>query len=69
VAIEPGKMEGNVVSVHFICFVQVSKYLSSSVSFPPAGTFNRTNRVYPDVAAFGARILVVANGNVSVSAG
>ncbi len=47
----------------------VKKYLSQNVPFPPAGTFVPGNRMYPDVAAFGSRILVVSGGAISVSAG
>jgi tripeptidyl-peptidase-1 len=48
---------------------EIYKYLQSGVPFPPANAFVKTNRAYPDVSAFGARILVVANGQISVSAG
>ncbi len=47
----------------------VATYLKSGLSFPPARHFNSSNRAYPDVAAFGSRMLVVAGGGISVSAG
>jgi tripeptidyl-peptidase-1 len=47
---------------------QVAAYLKSGVSFPDHH-FNATNRAYPDMAAFGSRILVVSGGELGVSAG
>ncbi len=47
----------------------MKKYLSQKVPFPPTGTFVPSNRLYPDVSAFGSRILVVSGGSISVSAG
>jgi len=47
----------------------VNKYLQQKIPFPPAGSFIPGNRLYPDVAAFGSRILVVSGGAISVSAG
>jgi tripeptidyl-peptidase-1 len=47
----------------------VSKYLAQKIPFPPSGSYIPGNRLYPDVAAFGSRILVVSGGAISVSAG
>ncbi len=47
----------------------VNKYLQQHIPFPPSGSFVPGNRLYPDVAAFGSRILVVSGGAISVSAG
>jgi tripeptidyl-peptidase-1 len=47
----------------------VSKYLSSSSLIPPKQYFQAGNRAYPDIAAIGSRILIVQEGQVSVTAG
>ncbi len=48
----------------------VEEYLDDrSVQFPPPFAFNPANRAYPEISAFGSRILIVSNGNVSVTAG
>ena len=46
-----------------------TQYLASGVTFPASNPFNSSNRFYADVAAFGSRLLVVQNQQVSVSAG
>ncbi len=48
----------------------VNEYLrDGSVVFPPSTLFSPSFRAYPDIAAFGSRILIVTSGNVSVTAG
>jgi len=41
----------------------VSKYLSSSVTLPPAKDFNKTNRGFPDVSALGHNYLISLSGD------
>lgn len=41
----------------------VSQYLKSGVTLPAQRYWNSTNRGYPDVAAVGADVLIVKNGN------
>jgi len=49
---------------------QVMSYLSSGAFMPPPEKFkNSANRGYPDVAAVGARILIVSGGAVTPEAG
>jgi len=49
---------------------QVLGYLASGAMMPPADKFNNSmNRGYPDVAAVGARILIVESGEVTPEAG
>jgi tripeptidyl-peptidase-1 len=48
----------------------VEAYLSSGAFLPPPSKFpNSANRGYPDVAAVGARILIVSDGSVTPEAG
>jgi len=47
----------------------VKKYFQSGVTFPPSYAYNPNNRAYPDVSAFGARVLVVMDGSVDVEEG
>ena len=46
----------------------VSEYINTT-ALPPAKYFNVKGRAYPDISAFGSRILVVNNGAISASAG
>jgi tripeptidyl-peptidase-1 len=47
----------------------VSTYLSSGAIIPPSQFFNASNRGYPDISAVGARILIIQDGEVAVTAG
>jgi len=47
----------------------VTAYLKSGATFPPSYAFHPGNRAYPDCAAFGARVLVISGGSISVDEG
>jgi tripeptidyl-peptidase-1 len=48
---------------------QVAAYLASKAMMPPKYYFWPKNRGYPDIAAIGARVLIVSGGEIAVAEG
>lgn len=44
----------------------VATYVASGAVLPPAGSFNKTKRGYPDLSAIGRNILIIENGTGAV---
>jgi len=47
----------------------VNNYFASGVQFPPAGAYHKTGRGYPDVAAIGGAVAVIADGSLELVGG
>jgi tripeptidyl-peptidase-1 len=47
----------------------VQAYLSSGIALPPATKFNSSNRAYPDISAMGQNVIIVMNGQYTVTGG
>jgi len=47
----------------------VNAYLKSGAVLPPSSGFNASNRAYPDISAFGARVFTIMSGKIAIVEG